>query len=186
MVERRDKIGGDIVKASLETFDQVARLVDPETGVSAVSFADGQGFTRRSFMKALAAAGIGLGLATIGKVPLANAAGCAASGELHNTIAGSCFNNNQYAAHCGPSTVYTDVCSGGAHLGWHKTTGNYRNRPNQCPPSTIYDGWNWYEANDPTCPPSCPSRIYRCHDGCKLVGSSWVNSICRDDSACFC
>ncbi len=67
---------------------------------------------------------------------------------------------------------------GGGELGTVTYTGDYRNRPNQCPSGTSWDGWTWFEYG---C--GCPSgtgRNYRCHDGCRrLSDGSWGNSICR-------
>jgi hypothetical protein len=143
-------------------------------------------FSRRSFLKAVAASGIGLGMMAIGKMPLAAAANppsyCAGENQNHRTIKSTCYTNYDDVEHCYPSTVYFDTCSGG----WHKSSGNYRNRPDQC--NAGYDGWKWLAQPGPGCSGGCDNRYVRCHDGCKkLASGSWVKSICRANlGSCFC
>lgn len=141
--------------------------------------------SRRAFMRGAVVAGGALGLSILSRVPFvreAEASGhCRASS--HRDIRSGCYASYDYGCSaCGPSPVVSAACNSN---GWHKYTGDYRNRPNQCPLGTSWDGWTWFEYG---C--GCPSgtgRRYRCHDGCRrLSDGSWGNSVCRwPVSICF-
>ena len=142
----------------------------------------GDGFGRRTFLRGLGAGAVGVGLATVGQLPVARKAEAACVSSLNTNIKNNCPSSYDYGCtSCGPSTVYGDVCGTNSY---HKYTGAYRNRPDQCDPGN-YDGWRWL--TDPgTC--GCASegvRNYRCHDGCKKISGNWVNSICRPYAACL-
>lgn len=162
--------------------DEVAsfteRLDRPRARRRITAGADGWSANRRTFVQAALATGAGLGMTVLGRLPTAQAA-CTTT--LETTIRGSCPSNiaGTCSPACGPSTVYADACSAS---GWHKTSGNFRMRPNNCP-SSPYDGWRWTLECCGT--PGC-FRTFKCHDGCRLTGGQWVNSICRTATVCAC
>lgn len=130
---------------------------------------------RRGFLKAIGAAGLGLGFASLGVFPSARPAAAHCTTTLETKMYGSCPSSSSgfgCSPACGPSTVYWDVCGSG---GWHKTTGNYRMRPNHCK-SGGYDGWYWGKS---PCEECGGYTYFKCHDGCKKIGALWYNSICR-------
>lgn len=138
-------------------------------------------FGRRGVLKGAFAGGVGIAMTMFEQAPIVQKAAAACTTTLETTIRADCPEDiaGTCSPACGPSTVYLDVCDAN---GWHKTSGNYRMRPNQCT-SSPYDGWMWYAS-----PCGCPvgfGRHYRCHDGCKLISGSWVNSICRTTTPCF-
>lgn len=141
-----------------------------------------RGVTRRAFMRGVGGAAAVWAMDIVGLVRLPSAA-MAAPGTtvLETKMLGYCpsARPGTCSPACGPSNPnYSDVCGSG---GWHKVTGNYRMRPNQCK-SGGYDGWYW-----PV--PSCgcapgKDRIYKCHDGYKRFwspsyGEWWTSTICR-------
>jgi hypothetical protein len=134
--------------------------------------------TRGAFLRRSAAVGVGVGFATLGVFPPARKAfACAGSGVNARDLYGDCpaaSSGFGCSPACGPSTVYGDTCDSN---NWHFSTGNYRNRPNECNSSTGADAWMWYR--NCNCPGGNGLRPYRCHDGCKLISGSWVKSICR-------
>jgi hypothetical protein len=80
--------------------------------------------------------------------------------------------NHNCSPGCGPSSVCGGTtngpcCSSG---GWHKGSGGYRLRPNQCYRS-YYDAWHW------RC--STTGAMYRCHDGWTYTAKGYVRTICR-------
>jgi hypothetical protein len=164
------------------TYDTIASLTEPApTATHRGLFRVRLPLRRRGILKGTVAGAIGATMVLFERAPLVREAQAACTGTLETTIRGGCPSeiSGTCSPACGPSPVYSDVCDGS---GWHKTSGSYRMRPNQCPGSP-YDGWSWFAS-----PCGCPSgfgRNYRCHDGCKLVGGSWVNSICRTSGACF-
>jgi len=128
---------------------------------------------RRSVLRGMLGAGAGLGLAMIGQLPLAKRADAACVSAAHRDIKSSCHASYNYGCTaCGPSQVLSDTCDTN---GWHKYTGDYRNRPDQC--TSSYDGWLWNELGC-GCPSNC-ARSFRCHDGCKLISGNWTSTICR-------
>ena len=148
------------------------------------------GFSRRSLLQRLGAAGTGLGIGMLGWLPPARYAlashpngegyqiisGCPAYADGHNCLPG-----------CGPSTIYGDACIPEAphiHWGWHKGSGygaDWMLRPNQCH-NGVYDGWVWHYHSPCS---DCPNSITRrCHDGYKRISGNWVPSICRWRTAC--
>jgi hypothetical protein len=128
---------------------------------------------RRQVLKAGLTMGTAIGLTTLGFFPKAAEASHNCRASLQTTIAGPCpVGVGNCSPACGPSPVYLDTCGSN---GYHKYSGSYRNRPNECN-STGSDGWNWFGAG--CCSSSC-GRTYRCHDGCKLISGAWKHSICR-------
>jgi hypothetical protein len=168
-----------MTEEGLFTVDDIAPLYEPvaEPAVK-VSWKSRVGvasytLNRRQLLRAGVTMGTAVGLMSLGVFPKAKEAAAACVSHLERTIGGPCPTNvGNCSPACGPSTVYPDVCGSN---GYHRYTGNYRNRPNQCN-STGSDGWNWFGAG--CCSPGC-SRTWRCHDGCKLVSGAWKNSICR-------
>jgi hypothetical protein len=163
----------------LFTINNIAPLYEPTAEHEGrVSWRSRVGVTtytldRRQLLRAGLTMGTAFGLMSLGVFPKAKEAAAACVSQLQTTIGGPCpVNVGNCSPACGPSTVYSDVCGSN---GYHKYTGNYRNRPNGCN-STGSDGWNWFGAG--CCNPSC-GRTYRCHDGCKLISGAWKNSICR-------
>lgn len=138
--------------------------------------------TRRTLLHRTAAIGAGVGLSVLGVLPPARKASAACTTTLETKIFGDCPQSvsGTCSPACGPSTVYSDVCDAS---GWHKTSGNYRMRPNQCETGG-YDGWFW-RAGPCGCPTGCKVN-FRCHDGCKLISGTWHNSVCRHRSSCIC
>lgn len=135
--------------------------------------------SRRTFLKAAGAAGVGLALTLVGRIPIAQAQ-CAPEGQLHTDIRPDCYANYNYPD-CGPSPGCSVCCEVPAY--WHRRTGAYRNRPNRCPPSSQWDGWWWMGTQG--CPPGCV-RQFRCHDGCRNVSGSWISTICIWTHQCAC
>jgi hypothetical protein len=134
--------------------------------------------SRRQFIKGAAMAGMGAALSLVGSLPLprvASAYSCV--GALHTDMDGGCsrFSDN-YGCDpaCGSSMVYANACDGT----WHKYTGGWRNRPNDCSyDMASADGWFWTKC----CAGMCGGRVvkFKCHDGCKLIDSVWKRSVCR-------
>ena len=167
------------------TLSEIARIDDSSADVPGAKPARatevlGSRVTRGTFVRRATVAGVGLGLSTLSLFPAPRKAlaACAASGYSEFTILGDCPSGSTgygCSPACGPSTVYGDACNAS---NWHKSTGDFRTRPNDCvggaPP---YDGWWWYR--NCNCPGGTGLRPFRCHDGCKLVGGTWVSSVCR-------
>lgn len=130
---------------------------------------------RRQALKAAATVGTSVGLMSLGVFPKAKEAAAACVGFLENKISGPCpVNVGNCSPACGPSMPYADACGSN---NYHKYTGDYRNRPDQCNDVAEADGWIWSGIN--CCGgPGC-ARRYRCHDGCKRISGQWRNSICR-------
>jgi hypothetical protein len=140
--------------------------------------------TRRSLLQKGTAAGTILGLSFLGLLPPARKAWAAC---LYNvtektiytscptSIAGTC------SPGCGPSDVDANACNSN---GWHKSTGIWRARPDDCVPGTEYDGWFWL-AGGCGCSGDCTAKL-RCHDGCKSVSGSWVSTVCKHRVKCIC
>jgi hypothetical protein len=167
------------------TYDTIATLDGPAPGTSPSRRRITAPFRlgRRGLLKGAAAGGVGLAMTLFERAPFVREAEAACTTTLETSIRAGCPSavSGTCSPACGPSTVYNDACTSS---GWHKTTGNFRMRPNQCGGSP-YDGWYWYAAG---C--GCPSgfgRNYRCHDGCRRNSSTsaWVNSICRSTGACL-
>lgn len=133
------------------------------------------GFDRRTFVRGVVTVGAGLGLGVIGQLPVAREAKAACVEALRKDIRSGCPSGyDEGCDACGPSRVYSDVCRSD---GYHKYSGDYRNRPNDCA-ADFYDGWTWNQGGC-GCGTGCV-RTYRCHDGCKRVNGSFVNSICSE------
>ena len=142
--------------------------------------------SRRGFLRGALAGGAAVGLAALGVFPRAREALAHHSNSHYGyrIWTGAC---PSYAAGhncepgCGPSTIYVDACEpSGAYEGWHKASSGYRLRPGAC--RSGYDGWTWrYGARCGQC-----SNVieYRCHDGYKLIGGGYHNSICREVTEC--
>jgi hypothetical protein len=145
------------------------------------------GLTRLSFFQRTAALGTGVGLSVVGLLPPArNALAHTPHGNCTTTLQtlmwGSCPEASDGFGcdpACGPSKVRSNACDAN---GWHKTSGEWRMRPNECK-SGGYDGWFWRRRCG--CPTGC-QRTFRCHDGCKDTAGGWAHSVCRVTSACQC
>lgn len=148
------------------------------------------GLTRLSFFQKSAALGTGVGLSILGLLPPArDALAHVPHGNCTTTLQTLMWTGSPTCPEasqgfgcdpaCGPSKVRTNACDGN---GWHKTSGNWRMRPNECE-SGGYDGWFWRRRCG--CPTGC-LRTFRCHDGCKSTAQGWAHSICRVTSACNC
>jgi hypothetical protein len=133
--------------------------------------------TRRQFLGAATAVGMGAALGLIGSIPLPRVASAACVSALHTDMDGACSSRNDgFGCNpaCGSSMVYNNACDGT----WHKYTGNWRNRPNDCSSTMASaDGWFWLRC----CSGQCGGKAskYKCHDGCHLVNGVWKNSVCR-------
>jgi len=129
---------------------------------------------RRTFLRGVGAVAMGAGLAALTVFPKGRFAQAACTTTLQTKMYSSCpsgSSNYGCSPACGPSIVYSDACSGT----WHKTTGNFRMRPNACR-SGGYDGWWWAKSY---CQQCAGPTTFKCHDGCKKIGGAWKNSICR-------
>jgi hypothetical protein len=166
-------------------FDEIANFTSEEgrkVKASRRPIDQGGGLTRRSLVQRGAALGTVLGLSTLGVLPPAKRAEAACTTTSEKTIYSSCPTTSEGFGcdpACGPSMVYGDTCNSN---GWHKTSGNFRMRPNECRTGG-YDGWFWRRQCG--CPSTC-TRSFRCHDGCRLTNGVWKNSVCRLTSACIC
>jgi hypothetical protein len=135
--------------------------------------------TRRQFLKGAATAGVGVALGFFGSVPLPRvASGITCLGSLQDDMDGACSSvNDGFGCDpaCGSSMVYPNACNAAT---WHKHTGDWRNRPNDCSSTDpTADGWFWNKC----CTSQCAGRLsrFKCHDGCKLVSGAWKTSVCR-------
>lgn len=148
--------------------------------------------TRRDFIRQSAAVLTGAGLALVAYIPTARPARAEHGGQHKEDFTGTDWYGSCPTAisgtcspACGPSTVYSDVCDGI----YHKSTGNYRARPNECKSGT-YDGWYWATIHQCGICNCGYCANFRCHDGCKWINSAWKNSICRTSycvsGACTC
>ncbi|HKF00138.1 MAG TPA: hypothetical protein VKG45_14555 [Actinomycetes bacterium] len=171
---------------TLEELESVAPLYRARPGTARASWRSRVGVSayrpdRRQLLRAAATMGTVAGLGALGLFPKAKEAAAACISRLENQIGGGCpVQVGNCSPACGPSTVYADVCGSN---GYHKYTGDYRNRPDQCNTGEN-DGWIWFGAG--CCSAQC-GRRYRCHDGCKRVNGAWRNSICRVTlSGCLC
>lgn len=136
---------------------------------------------RRTVLKGLTAGGMSLGLTMLGIFPMARKA--RAEGYWILDDCPSYSSDDNCSPGCGPSLVRTSSCEySGSHTGYHKSSGDYRLRINECYAGK-YDGWNWLYSS--ACG-DCQSGIkYRCHDGRTLINGSWVKTICRYSIACY-
>lgn len=153
---------------------QRRRLLDPR-----------RPFSRRSFVKATAAVGMGLGLSTVAAIPIARRANAHHKDEYDMFLNGfmdycpdgdDWYDNhgNSCDVPCGPSEVYPWACveDAGPDFHWHKDhsyPNNWALRPNVCAtedesPDTS-DAWRW-KVNQ-SCGGCSNSALFRCHDGFK-------------------
>ncbi|MFN2589077.1 MAG: twin-arginine translocation signal domain-containing protein [Actinomycetota bacterium] len=136
--------------------------------------------SRRQFLRGVAAAGAGVGLAVVGLLPPARRAFAAHGGVgghksyIETDMVFGCPEpTGDCDPACAPSMVYSDVCRADT---WHKAEGDYRTRPNECIGDGSADGWFW---TVDTCT-RCNNRTrFKCHDGCKRIDGVFKTSICR-------
>jgi hypothetical protein len=86
---------------------------------------------------------------------------------------------------CCCSTVCRDCCNS---KGWHKRTGIYRLRPNQCYAgggNRSMDGWFWRACNCKKSNGSTGKRTNRCHDGYRIGDAGALRTICRKRIGCL-
>jgi hypothetical protein len=142
--------------------------------------------TRRTFVKGAVTVGTGFGLAALGVLPPARTARAADGYSIYNACPSYAAGHN-CSPGCGPSLVASDVCTPKCTTpctcaAWFKVGGIYRLRPNQCVSGRGYDGWNWAYGAGCGC---CRNNIkFRCHDGWKKLGGSWVKRICKSVIGC--
>jgi hypothetical protein len=140
--------------------------------------------SRRAFVKGAVTVGTGVGLAALGVLPPARTA-WADGKDIYNACPSYAASHN-CSPGCGPSLIASDVCTPNCTTpctcpAWFKNGGNYKYRPNQCYAGK-YDGWNWAYGAGCGC---CKNNIkFRCHDGWKLLGGSWVKRICKSVIGC--
>lgn len=169
----------------------LAPFYEPPSGVMSRggperrSIIKGYSFGRRGLLRTVVAAGTVAGISALGVFPGAKEASAQCVDSLHNHIAGGCpVNVGNCSPACGPSRVHQAACNSSS---FHRWTGNYRNRPNDCNSVADADGWRW---RGPLGGCACPSgclRSYRCHDGCTRLSGTWTTTICRQaSSGCLC
>jgi hypothetical protein len=133
--------------------------------------------TRRGFLKAATATAMGVGLSALGVFPLARRA---AATHPNNSIWQGCSGLGTGAQDDDCRGCEQDrelCCCGGQGWHWDELDGAaYRHRPNMCKDGT-YDGWTW--SHEECCPNFCRLQEWRCHDGYKIVGGAWNETICR-------
>ncbi|MGH9890785.1 MAG: twin-arginine translocation signal domain-containing protein [bacterium] len=152
--------------------------------------------TRRQFLKAATAAGVGAGMAMLGVFPSARRALANHEGSQGYQIYTP---NNQFtcdgipsgsgtcAEPCGPSTIHSGACDPDGHkIGWHKDHTHWKLRQDECDGNTGLDpgadGWKWQVNN---CE-GCGTARFRCHDGKHIHADGMVHkSICKWRIACF-
>jgi hypothetical protein len=151
---------------------------------------NGSTWTRRSFLKMIAATGTGLGLASLGLLPPAHRALASHVGTDGYQIADTCrgidYSDSCSCGGCTCSKVCSACCikDSDAHkLGWHKADGvDYKLRKNECSPTpTDFDGWKWKKNG---CCGVCLDPRYRCHDGKDCTGSVCVETVCKWNIEC--
>ncbi len=136
---------------------------------------------RRDVLRVIVAMGTAAGFSVLGFFPKAANASHNCKGWLENYISGGCYIGYSDCMGCGPSLPYGPACSGG----YHKYTGDYRNRPDECNLIAEADGWRWTSFGC-GCSSEC-ARNYRCHDGCSKIEGAWKHTICRVISpGCLC
>jgi hypothetical protein len=164
------------------TLADIPNLADPRPAGAApikrrASALSGPNWSRRVFVRTTGATLAGLGLAALGLLPPARQA-VAGTRDINPNCLPINASNDCFPG-CGPSTLCFDCCGSD---GWHRSTGNYRLRSDNCPKGTGYDGWLWRFNANCNC---CRSFIvFRCHDGYKWTGSGWVTTICRWTVGC--
>jgi hypothetical protein len=181
-----------LVMAEIVSFDNRA---DGSSGKSRVSriapVKRSRGLTRRSLLQRGTLVGGAVGLSVLGVLPPARRAGainCGASGAEHRDIDDrGCGKVGDYEGYCQPGCGPSPVCLGDCCTSdnWHKNEGIYRNRYNECPTGTSWDGWLWYVLGC-DCTGGCNRQYFKCHDGCTDTGSGWARSICKWVSTCYC
>lgn len=153
--------------------------------------------TRRGFIKGAALSGAAVGAllsSSAIRASRAAAAPPADADDINPADPDGCpgispnFYANNGAKPCGPSWI----CNGSPFLGgcadgvWHRQIIDLPNgdawkyRRNECPPSTIFDGWKWDQDNYAGC---ATARVL-CHDGFKVVDFTPLKSIRAGFVAC--
>lgn len=125
-------------------------------------------WTRRAFLGAVSATATGVALSFLGVLPPARRA-LAGHGSSGYLIRGDCAGVNYSdtcADPCDVAPICSDCCitdSSQHFYGYHKSTGSYALRYNQCYDGSS-EGWNWQTA---LCCGFCKYPKFRCHDGKK-------------------
>ena len=138
---------------------------------------------RRRFLTRCFAAGVGLSLGGLAKLPPARNAFASHVGRHPYEIKGlpcpTYASGHQCNPGCGPSRVHADACdvADPHYTGYHRRAGlGWKVRPNQCYGGWA-DGWRW----STPCVPCLRGATLRCHDGwrCNSSGGNCYPTICR-------
>lgn len=140
------------------------------------------GISRRGLLRTAFVGATAVGMTAIGVFPPAREA-LADGYDMDKTgCAGIQYRN---CKDCCCSTVCFDCCN---HKGWHKRTGVYRLRPNQCHAgggNRTKDGWFWRACSCRKRNGRRGKRTNRCHDGYKIGSAGAVRTICRKRIGCL-
>ncbi len=140
----------------------------PQSRVSAVD--------RRAFLRHLVGVGMLVGLNVLGFLPPARRA---LADHADDDMASSCSGLGSWVDNDDCNGCNRSPCSDCCDSGWHKHTGIYQLRPDECDPGN-YDGWYWTYA--PCCWNGCQNQKWRCHDGYK----NGQPTICRTRTQASC
>lgn len=141
---------------------------------------------RRQFLKVAGAVGVAAGLNALGVFPPARQAKAShlPGYTIHPECDGITSGAGTCAVPCGPSMIHPFACETSGHnVGFHKSSGVWSLRPNDCMPShdPNADGWVWQVSNCQGCNPAS----FRCHDGYhRHADGSMHKSVCKTRIAC--
>lgn len=137
--------------------------------------------SRRGVLRSALVGVTALGMSALGVFPPAREA-LADGYDIHK----SGCNGIQYrnCKDCCCSTVCAHCCNA---KGWHRRTGDYLLRPNQCYSgggNRSKDGWFWRACGCTKPDGSKGTRVSRCHDGYLITEAGAVRTICRKRMGC--
>lgn len=151
--------------------------------------------SRRSLLKGAVAAGVSVGLWSIG---LFSSRAYAEGYDIvdHCNGGGNKGANYDGCTACCCSTICNPECGSCCTQDgncWHRSDGvNYSLRPDECiwtgGQNPEADGWKWKAdtQNCGNCGGSTPYKRWRCHDGyTKITETQWAKTTCKKGLGCF-